>query len=109
MAKLAAEPIDAHSIQNDCTHFRTAHPYFHPVFAFEYSWNNKLGVIEIDGLGGEMIENEEGFRDKVEIVMSREMPFELGAVVTSAVVPGSGYAVKLLNKVTQDKPVPSLS
>ena len=108
MAKLAAEPIDAHSIQNDRTGLSTAHLYFRPVFAFEYSWNNKLGVIEIDGLSGEVIENGEWFREKVEIMMSREMLFELGAEVASAVVPGSGYAVKLLNKVTQEKPVPGI-
>jgi hypothetical protein len=103
-AKLAAEPIDAHSIQGDTIEFSTAHLYFRPVFAFEYSWNNKLGVIEIDGLTGEVIENGEWFREKVDIMMSREMMFELGAEVASAVVPGSGYAVKLLNKVTQEKP-----
>ena len=103
-AKLAAEPIDAHSIQGDTIEFTTAHLYFRPVFAFEYAWNNKLGVIEIDGLTGEVIENGEWFRDKVDIMMSREMMFELGAEVASAVVPGSGYAVKLLNKVTQEKP-----
>lgn len=103
-AKLAAEPIDAHSIQSDTVEFTTAHLYFRPVFAFEYNWNNKLGVIEIDGLTGEVIENGEWFREKVDIVMSREMMFELGAEVASAVVPGSGYAVKLLNKVTQEKP-----
>ncbi|RYZ72852.1 MAG: hypothetical protein EOP91_07010 [Lysobacteraceae bacterium] len=103
-AKLAAEPIDAHSIQGDVIEFAIAHLYFRPVFAFEYNWNNKLGVIEIDGLTGEVIENGEWFREKVDIVMSREMMFELGAEVASAVVPGSGYAVKLLNKVTQEKP-----
>jgi hypothetical protein len=103
-AKLAAEPIDAHSIQGDAIEFTTAHLYFRPVFAFEYNWNNKLGVIEIDGLTGEVIENGEWFREKVDIMMSREMMFELGAEVASAVVPGSGYAVKLLNKVTQEKP-----
>ena len=105
-ARLAAEPIDAHSIQGDAVEFTTAHLYFRPVFAFEYSWNQKLGVIEIDGLTGEVVENGEWFRDKVDIVISREMMFELGAEVASAVVPGSGYAVKLLNKVTQEKPVP---
>ncbi len=103
-AKLASEPIDAHSIQVDVVEFTTAHLYFRPVFAFEYNWNNKLGVIEIDGLTGEVIENGEWFREKVEIAVSREMLFELGAEVASAVVPGSGYAVKLLNKVTQEKP-----
>jgi hypothetical protein len=103
-AKLAAEPIDAHSIQGDAIEFSTAHLYFRPVFAFEYNWNNKLGVIEIDGLTGEVIENGEWFREKVDIMMSREMMFELGAEVASAVIPGSGYAVKLLNKVTEEKP-----
>ena len=103
-AKLASEPIAAHSIESDVVEFTTAHLYFRPVFAFEYDWNNKLGVIEIDGLTGEVIENGEWFREKVEIAVSREMLFELGAEVASAVVPGSGYAVKLLNKVTQEKP-----
>lgn len=103
-AKLAAEPIDAHSIQGDSVEFTTAHLYFRPVFAFEYNWNNKLGVIEIDGLSGEVVENGEWFREKVDIMMSREMMFELGAEVASAVIPGSGYAVKLLNKVTEEKP-----
>lgn len=103
-AKLASEPIDAHSIESDVVEFTTAHLYFRPVFAFEYDWNGKLGVIEIDGLTGEVIENGEWFREKVEIAVSREMLFELGAEVASAVVPGSGYAVKLLNKVTQEKP-----
>lgn len=105
-AKLAAEPIDAHSIQGDAIEFSTAHLYFRPVFAFEYNWNNKQGVIEIDGLSGEVIENGEWFREKVDIMMSREMMFELGAEVASAVVPGSGYAVKLLNKVTEEKSGP---
>lgn len=108
-AKLAAEPIDAHSIQADTVEFTTARLYFRPVFAFEYAWNNKLGVIEIDGLTGEVVENGEWFRDKVEIAISRDMLFELGAEMASAVVPGSGYAVKLLNKVTQDKPATGTS
>ena len=108
-AKLAADPIDAHSIQADTIEFTTAHLYFRPVFAFEYDWSNKLGVIEIDGLTGEVVENGEWFREKVEIAMSRDMLFELGAEMASAVVPGSGYAVKLLNKVTQEKPLPGTS
>ncbi len=60
-------------------------------------------------MSGEVIENGAWFRDKVEIMMSRDMLFELGAEVASAVVPGSGYAVKLLNKATQGNPVPRRS
>lgn len=105
-SQLSAQPIDAHVIHSDLIEFSTAYLYYRPVYAFEYAWSGKTGVIEIDGLTGDVVENGEWFRDKVNVVMSREMMFELGAEVASAVVPGSGFVVKALNKLTEEKKEP---
>ncbi|HEY0662595.1 MAG TPA: hypothetical protein VGD21_14895 [Lysobacter sp.] len=102
-SRLAAEPIDAHEIQSDVVTFEKVHLYYRPVFAFEYIWSTsgKVGVIEIDGLTGDVVENGEWFRDKIDRVMTRDMLFELGAEAASVVVPGGGFAVKVLGKLTQ--------
>lgn len=105
-SQLSAQPIDANVIHDDTIQFSTAYLYYRPVYAFEYAWSGKTGVIEIDGLTGDVVENGEWFRDKVSVVMSRDMLFELGAEVASAVVPGSGFVVKALNKLTEEKKQP---
>ncbi len=104
-SQLAAEAIDAHRIDNDLLEFVSANLYFRPVFAFEYLWTGagRIGVIEIDGLTGEVVEDGQWFRDKLDTVMSREMLFELGAEMASTVVPGGGFAVKVLGKLTQER------
>ncbi|MGV8960310.1 MAG: hypothetical protein ACOH1V_07965 [Stenotrophomonas sp.] len=104
-SQLAAEAIDAHRIDHDLLEFISANLYFRPVFAFEYLWTGagRIGVIEIDGLTGEVVEDGQWFRDKLDTVMSREMLFELGAEVASAALPGAGFAVKVLGKLTQER------
>lgn len=102
-SRLAAESIDAHVINSDALVFEKVHLCYRPVFAFEYAWTagGKIGVIEIDGLNGEVVENGEWFRDKIDKVMTREMLFEFGAEAASAVLPGGGFAIKVLGKLTQ--------
>ena len=103
LSRLAAEAIDASVIEDDRYVFEKLHLYYRPVFAFEYAWNpaGKVGVIEIDGLTGDVVEGGEWFRDKIEKVMTRDMLFDLGAEVASAAIPAGGIAVKVLHKLTQ--------
>ena len=44
-----------------------AHLYYRPVFAFEFAWTteDKIGVIEVDGLTGEVIENGKWFKERM--------------------------------------------
>lgn len=102
-SRLATEAIDAHEILRDVASFDRVHLYYRPVFAFEYVWSTsgKIGVIEIDGLTGDVVENGEWFRERFEKVMTREMLFELGAEAATTLVPGGGFAVKVLGKLTQ--------
>ena len=103
LSRLAAEAIDASSIQDERCTFDKLFLYYRPVFAFEYAWNSagKVGVIEIDGLTGDVVESGEWFRDKIDRVMTRDMLFDLGAEVASAAIPAGGIAVKVLHKLTQ--------
>ncbi len=101
-AKLAAEAINAHEIQDDQDCFEKLHLFFRPVFAFEYIWSSadKRGVIEVDGLTGEVVEGGQWFKDKINRLITRETMFELGAEVASALVPGGGVAVKVIDHMT---------
>ena len=102
-AKLNGEAINAHEISADHLNFDKLHLYFRPVFAFEYTWSTtgKPGVIEVDGLTGEVIENGQWFKEKIDRVMTRDMLFMVGAEVAGHLVPGGGFVVKVAEKLTQ--------
>lgn len=103
LSQLATEAIDASALHEERYTFEKLFLYYRPVFAFEYAWNSngKVGVIEIDGLTGDVVSSGEWFRDKIDRVMTRDMLFDLGAEVASAAIPAGGIAVKVLHKLTQ--------
>jgi len=103
--KLGSEAINAFEIFRDQIIFEKAHIYFRPVFAFEFVWNpsDKRGVIEIDGLTGEIIENGQWFKEKVKQVLTREVLFEISAEVAGSLVPGAGVAMKAVSKAVGSK------
>lgn len=98
---LAAESINAHEFQLDLTTIRKIHLYYRPVFAFEYAWTteDKVGVIEVDGLTGEVIESGQWFKEKLQAITTREMLFEMGSELAGAIVPGGGTAVKAIERI----------
>ena len=98
---LATEVINAHEFQEDIITIEKIHLYYRPVFAFEFAWTteDKVGVIEVDGLTGEVIENGQWFKDKLQATTTREMLFEMGSELAGALVPGGGTAVKAIEKM----------
>lgn len=102
MASLNGEAVSASEIQLDTIEFERTLMYIRPVFAFEFRWTtaDKVGVIEVDGLTGEVVENGRWFKDKVNEILTREMLVDVGAEMAGVVVPGGGVAVKFLAKLT---------
>ncbi|MFO6422061.1 hypothetical protein [Motilimonas sp. KMU-193] len=105
-ANLHSEAINAHNIIADMLSIDRAYLFFRPVFAFEYIWTtaDKKGVIEVDGLTGEVIENGQWFKDKINRVMTREMLFELGGELAGSFIPGAGVAVKAIDLISAQEP-----
>jgi len=101
---LAAEVINAHEFQQDLITIDKVHLYYRPVFAFEFSWTteDKAGVIEVDALTGEVIENGQWFKEKLQAITTREMLFEMGSELAGALVPGGAVAVKVIEKIVAD-------
>lgn len=100
---LNGNSINAHHIQSDTIVVERLHLYWRPVFAFEFIWStaDKRGVIEVNGLTGEVSENGQWFKDKLSKVMTREMLLDAGSELAGAVVPGGGIAVKIIGKLTE--------
>ncbi len=104
-ANLTGQAVNAFEIQRDNIEFERSYMYLRPVFAFEFKWSSadRVGVIEVDGLTGEILENGRWFKDKVNEVITRDMLLDLGAEMAGAFVPGGGAAVKLLGKMTEPR------
>ena len=101
-ASLTGEAVNAFEIQADEIEFERTFMYLRPVFAFEFKWASadKVGVIEVDGLTGEVIENGHWFKDKVNKIITRDSLFDLGAEVAGSLIPGGGAAIKLIARIT---------
>ena len=99
-ASLTSEAVNAYDIRADITHFERTHLYLRPVFAFEFRWGSadRVGVIEVDGLTGEVVENGRWFKDKLSEVLTRDMLMDIGAEVAGNLVPGGSAAIKLLGR-----------
>lgn len=99
---LAAEAVNAHEIQSDHDRFERLHLFLRPVYAFEYVWTtaDRRGVIEVDGLTGEVVEGGQWFKDKLDRLVTRDSLFDLGADVAGALVPGGSIAVKVIDRIT---------
>jgi len=99
---LSGEVINAHEFQDDLITIEKVYLYYRPVFAFEFAWTteDKVGVIEVDGLTGEVIENGQWFKEKLQAITTREMLFEMGSELAGALVPGGGAAVKVIKIIS---------
>lgn len=102
--KLAADVINAHEFQEDLITIEKVHLYYRPVFAFEFTWTteDKSGVIEVDGLTGDVIENGQWFKEKLQAITTRDMLFEMGSELAGALVLGGAVAVKVIEKIVSD-------
>ncbi len=100
--KRLMEPVDAASILEDDLVVHELLLYYRPVYAFEFAWRGKRGVVEIDALTGNV--NREGnmLASMAKGMMTRETLFDVGAELANALVPGGGVVVKLVGAATKD-------
>lgn len=99
IAKLSSEAVTAHEVLRNDFEFERRHLYARPVFAFEYRWGpaDKTGVIEVDGLTGEVVESGRWFDEKFTQRFTRERLIDLGAEAANMALPGSGIVIKAIS------------
>jgi hypothetical protein len=102
-ARLSA-PVEADAIASDEVDIESLTLFYRPVYAFQFAWKDKTGVIEIDGLTGRV--NKEGnmLGGAVRALGNRDALFDLGADFAGLVVPGGTIVVKLIDKLSKKHP-----
>lgn len=100
-SELQNQKVHATNISEDIEEITQLCLYFRPVYAFEYIWSNaeKVGVIEVDGLTGEVIEQGNWFKNTFDQAFTKENLIELSSELASTVVPGSGTFIKVASKI----------
>ena len=100
---LLREKIISHEILTDDAIVDKIYLDFRPVYAFEFIWSNenKVGIIEIDGLNGEISEKGVWLKERVSKVMTRDMFFDIGGEIANGMVPGGGVVVKMIDRMTK--------
>ena len=90
------KPVQADVVHEESVKIEATDLYYRPVFAFEFRWKpkDKTGVVEIDGVSGEM-RNAKALLQKLNIPVSRDALFDIGADTVGMIVPGGNLAVKL--------------
>jgi hypothetical protein len=94
-------PVEADQIESDEIDLQALNLLYRPVYAFQFAWKDKFGVIEIDGLSGRV--NKEGnmLGNAVRKLGSRDALFDLGADFAGMVLPGGTIMVKLIDKLSK--------
>jgi hypothetical protein len=102
-AKLSA-PVEADAIASDEVDIESLTLFYRPVYAFQFAWKDKSGVIEIDGLSGRVNKEGDMLGGAVRALTNRDALFDLGADFAGMVVPGGTIVVKLIDKLSKKHP-----
>jgi hypothetical protein len=90
------KPVQADVIFEETVTIEAIDLYYRPVYAFEFRWKpkDKTAVAEFDGVTGEM-RNAKSLRQQLNLPISRDALFDIGADTVGMFVPGANIAVKL--------------
>jgi hypothetical protein len=96
-------PLQADAVHEEALELERIDLYYRPVFAYEFLWGSKdkRGVIEIDGLSGQ-VRQVASLRTQLTRIISRDALFDIGADTIGLLVPGGSIAVKVA-RVALDK------
>lgn len=95
------KPLDADEILEDLIEVESITLFYRPMYAFDFVWKERHGVIEIDGLNGRV--NREGrmLSGKLRALGSRDALFDLGVELASAILPSGGVLLRMVDKLAK--------
>ena len=88
------KPVQADRIIEETIVLQKTDLYYRPVWAFEFAWRDKKGVVEIDSITGQ-VQTGKAMMTQVKGLLNRDLLFDIGADTVGLFVPGGSIAVKL--------------
>lgn len=88
------KPVQADRILEETIVLQKTDLYYRPLWAFEFSWRDKRGVIEVDSITGQAHAGQ-AMMTQVKGLLNRDLLFDIGADTVGLFVPGGSIAVKL--------------
>jgi hypothetical protein len=91
------KPVQADSVEEESLVLEKTDLYYRPVYAYEFYWapKDKRGVVEIDGLTGQVRQGQ-SLMPRLKRMVSRESLFDIGADTAGLLIPGGSIAVKVV-------------
>ena len=96
------KPVQADKILEEKIVLQTTDLYYRPVWAFEFAWRDKRGVIEVDSINGHT-QSGKPMMAQVKGLLNRDLLFDIGADTVGLFVPGGSIAVKLAKAAIDSK------
>ncbi|CAN5743510.1 hypothetical protein BH24CHL8_BH24CHL8_10450 [soil metagenome] len=90
------KPVQADSVEEESLVLEKTDLYYRPVYAYDFHWapKDKRGVVEIDGLTGQVRQGQ-SLMPRLKRMVSRESLFDIGADTAGLLIPGGSIAVKV--------------
>lgn len=97
---IQADTIHEESVEVTCVDL-----YYHPVYAFQFSWKSKGkdAIVEVDGLTGVVTTGSRVFSEYMGKVLDPNFLFDVGADAAGLLIPGGSIAVKVAKKYIDSK------
>lgn len=97
---IQADTIHEESVEVTCVDL-----YYHPIYAFQYTWKSKGkdAILEVDGLTGDIGTGSRVFSEYMGKVLDPNFLFDVGADAAGLLIPGGSIAVKVARKYIDSK------
>lgn len=97
--------IQADSILEEHVEVSAIELWYRPVYAFQFAWKSKKkdGILEIDGVTGNISSGNRIFREYLGKVLDQDFLFDIGADAAGLLIPGGNIAVKAARKYMGSK------
>lgn len=88
--------IQADTILEEHVEISAIELWYRPVYAFQFMWKSKKkdGILEVDGVTGEVGSGNRIFREYLGKVLDQDFLFDIGADAAGIFIPGGAIAVK---------------
>ena len=96
------KPVQADRILEEAVALERADLYYRPVWAFEFGWRDKRGVVEVDSITGQVTAGKP-LLGQLKGMINRDVLFDVGGDTLGLFVPGGSIAVRLAQAAIDKK------